>query len=51
MLELLLEKIVDAFSLFIGDMIDIKKHKWVDFCAWILIIFAIILAVYCLIKY
>lgn len=51
MLESLLEKIGDAFSLFIEDMIDWKKHKWVDSCAWVFIIFTIILAVYCLIKY
>lgn len=50
MFESLLEIIGEAFSLFIDDMIDRKKHRWIDGLAWAGIIIAIILLVYCLIR-
>lgn len=46
----LLEIIGEAFSLFIDDMIDTKKHRWIDGLAWVGIIIVIILLVYCLIR-
>ncbi|MHC1723737.1 MAG: hypothetical protein AB9836_11120 [Aminipila sp.] len=50
MFESLLEIIGDAFSLFIDDLIDIKKHRWINALVWVLIIIAIIVLVYCLMR-
>lgn len=51
MIEAILEKIGEAFSLLIGDMIDTKKHRWIDGLACVGIIIAIIVAVYCFIIF